>query len=235
MILLKTLVCLALMVLPPVLVIRDWKYYDRRTRWYRQVTQYILIAWFLFAIANAVLFGIGERERSGLSAKVEELIAGKNILISQNQELITQNLNLQTSITSYQNDLTKKEVRIKELELQAKMISRGVASTYDFNGAKRETAGGRIKFTVGPEVEIFNQMQILEQSGGYGALIDLCKQQIEKTPGWLTPYLFAGVAYLKIGEKDKAATYLRQVAENAPRDPNYAEAEKLLQQLRPQP
>ena len=106
---------------------------------------------------------------------------------------------------------------------------------YDYNGAKRETAGGMIKVTVGPEVETFRRMRTLEQSGDHRALVDLCEQQIKKTPDWLTPYLFAGVAYANTGARDKAAMHLRHVAENAPGDPNYEKAETLLQQLESRP
>ena len=89
--------------------------------------------------------------------------------------------------------------------------------------------------TIGPEVEIFKRMLALEQSHNYQALIDLCEPQIEQTPDWLTPYLFVGVAYANTGRKDKAIIHLRHVADNAPGDPQYAQAETLLQELESRP
>jgi len=245
----KILTWLGLMLLPALLIFRDWKFHDRRTRRHHKLTRYILIAWFVLAIINAIFYWIEVSERSRLEGKVDDLVIGKrelkatvddlvigkNELLSQNRELISQNRDLAASISKYQTDLKEKEARIKELEISAKMSSRGVTSMYDFNGAKRKTAGGMINMTAGPEVEIFNRMRTLKQSGDYQGLIDLCEQQIEKTPDWLTPYLFAGVAYANIGAKVKAVMHLRHVADNAPGDPNYVKASTLLQQLESRP
>lgn len=232
---LRIVVCLGLVVLPAALAIRDWKYHDRRTRRHHQLTRYILIAWFPFAAANAILVGVGQWEQEELLEKVDDLVRGKNMQLSQNEKLISQTHKLQASITEYQSDLREKEARIKELELSAKMASRGVTSMYDYNGAKRETAGGKITLSTGHEFEIFPRLKALEKARDYYTLIDLCEEQIKKTPDWLTPYLFLGVAYANIGSRDKAITNLRYVAENAPGDPDYAQAETFLQKLKSGP
>jgi tetratricopeptide (TPR) repeat protein len=147
------------------------------------------------------------------------------------QELISQNQKLLEKIELYQRDLLEKDKEIKELDRKAKIASRGITSIYDFNGTKRQTTPGSAKVSVGPEYDVFKQMVELEKAKDFSKLIELCEEQIKKTPDWLTPYLFLGVAYANTGEKDKAIANLRYVVDNAPGDPAYAQAEKLLQQL----
>lgn len=158
--------------------------------------------------------------------KEKEQLAGANQkkLISQNQELLV-------NIEKYQQDLKEKDEKIEELDKKAKMAGRGITSIYDFDGTKRETTAGSIKASVGPEREVFKKMVQLEKSKEYPKLIKVCGQQIEKTPDWLTPYLYRGIAYANMGSKDEAVTDLSHVVKNAPGDPAYAQAEELLRKV----
>jgi tetratricopeptide (TPR) repeat protein len=111
------------------------------------------------------------------------------------------------------------------------MAGRGVVSIYSYNGVKRQTYGGNINAVAGEECEIFQRMVVLEQSKDFPELIKLCKQQIKKTPDWLTPYLFLGIAQANMGSKDEAIKNIRHVVDNAPEDPEYKQAEEVLKQL----
>ena len=165
-------------------------------------------------------------EIDNLGIKVSELIDGKDTLLQQNQEL-------KSEIGRYQTDLNEKEKTIQELEKQAKKAMRGISSIYDFNGAKRITTGpGHIYLEVGPEVEIFKKINELEKQRNYPELKNICEQQIIKTPEWLTPYLYLGLAYANMGNKEKAIEMFEYVLSNAPDDPAYAQAKEFLKKLK---
>jgi tetratricopeptide (TPR) repeat protein len=165
-------------------------------------------------------------EIDNLGIKVSELIDGKDTLLQQNQEL-------KSEIGRYQTDLNEKEKTIQELEKQAKKAMRGISSTYDFNGAKRiTTRPGHISLEVGPEVEIFKKINELEKQRNYPELKNICEQQIIKTPEWLTPYLYLGLAYANMDNKEKAIEMFEYVLSNAPDDPAYAQAKEFLKKLK---
>ncbi|MDQ1558837.1 MAG: hypothetical protein QOD32_1897 [Pyrinomonadaceae bacterium] len=153
-------------------------------------------------------------------------------LVSGNKELLEKNGELISKVGEYQGDLQKKDAKIKELEVGAKKASRGITSTYDFNGAKRDTSAGRVSVVVGEETGIFQKMVELEKSKSFAELKNLCEVQIKKTPEWLTPYLYLGVAYANLGDRDKAISNLEHVVVNAPGDPAYSQARVILEQLR---
>ena len=163
---------------------------------------------------------------NNLGIKVSELIHGKNTLLQQNQEL-------KSEIGRYQIDLNEKEKTIQELEKQVKKTTRGISSTYDFNGAKRiTTRPGHISVAVGPEVEIFNKIIELEKQRNYPELKNICEQQIIKIPEWLTPYLYLGLAFANMDNKEKAIEMFEYVLSNAPDDPAYAQAKESLKKLK---
>ena len=121
------------------------------------------------------------------------------------------------------NKIAQRDVQIEELETKLKDASRGISSSYDFNGAKRETTRpGHINLAVGPETEVFKKMNELIQNQNLKELIDVAEKQIEETPEWLTPYLYLGAAYADTGEHDKAIEKLEYVLDQAPNDPAYA-------------
>jgi tetratricopeptide (TPR) repeat protein len=151
--------------------------------------------------------------------EIDELVEGKNQLIEK--------------LDKYQKDLTEKEKTIQELEKKAKKAERGISSTFDFNGARRATSRpGHISVSIGPEVKIFKRIQVLEQQKNYPELITICEQQIKKTPEWLTPYLYLGVAYANIGNKEKAIELFEYVVQNAPDDPAYSQAKDFLKKFK---
>lgn len=160
--------------------------------------------------------------------KIDKLVKGNSALMIKNEELVSK-------VEKYQGDLRIKDEKIKQLEIQSKKISRGVSSSFDFNGAKRTTTRpGHISVDAGQEVSVFQNMAKLEQKRDFSGLIFVCEEQIKKTPDWLTPYLFLGIAYANIGQKENAIKNLEYVLENAPEDPAYAQAAEILKKLKEQ-
>lgn len=91
---LKTIITLLLILLPAIVLYRDWKFYDRRTLRYRQITRAILSLWCISGLCSAIFVWIDTHQISQLSTKMtnllkqnEELIEGKNFIILQNKEL----------------------------------------------------------------------------------------------------------------------------------------------------
>jgi hypothetical protein len=155
-------------------------------------------------------------------------------LLDGNKELLAKNGDLVTKVTQYQQDLLTKDARIRELEVKAKQASRGITLVYRFDGTRRETNAGNISVVGGEEVKVFQRMVELEKSKAYAELTVLCEGQIERTPTWLTPYLYLGVAYANTGNTEQAISNLEHVVAEAADDPAYAEAATLLERLRKQ-
>jgi hypothetical protein len=105
--------------------------------------------------------------------------------------------------------------------------------TYDFNGARRTSEPGKEMLDVGEETSVFQKIVQLQATKNWNGLRDICEEQIKKTPEWLTPYLFAGVAYMNLGEAAKATARLAYVKEKAGGNPANADADRLLNKLQP--
>lgn len=101
----KVITSLLLMILPIAVLFRDWKYHDKRTKKHHNITRCIVVLWIGGSMVATVFVLLD-------SAQINELIEGKNTLISQN-EVLTKKLNI------YQRDLNDKEHKIKELERAA--------------------------------------------------------------------------------------------------------------------
>ncbi len=217
---LKLITSLLLTILPVSILIRDWKFHDKRTKKHHNITRGIIIFWCIGSIAVTYFVWTD-------SAQIRELVDGKNTLIRQNTSLAGK-------IENYQKDLNEKDKKIKKLEEKAIKAERGITSTYDFNGAKRETSGGRNTAIAGEEMGIFTRMEKLKKNENYPELIVLCENQIKKTPDWLTPFLYLGIGYDSMGNRDKAISNLEYVITHAPGDPAYAQAKIILEQIRKQ-
>lgn len=105
--------------------------------------------------------------------------------------------------------------------------------TYDFNGARRTSEMGKQVVDAGEEINVFQNIVQLQTQKDWQRLRDVCEEQIKKTPEWLTPYLFAGVAYMNLGESTKATERLTYVKTKAGGNPAYADADQLLIKLQP--
>ncbi|MCX5847940.1 MAG: archease [Deltaproteobacteria bacterium] len=119
-------------------------------------------------------------------------------------------------INNLADDSIKAHKTIEALNIKAKKAERGISSTYDFQGIKRDISPGVIKANMGEETEVFKKLVNLEKEKKYPDLASLCKSQIVKTPDWLTPYLFLGVAQANMGLKTEALSNFEHVIKNAP-------------------
>lgn len=185
------------------------------TTFFKMSLYIVLFLVFVFTVGTSILQSRTDKLKDN---KIDTLVSGSKEQLAK--------------INQYQQDLKLKDDRIKELEVEVKKASRGITSMYDFNGTKRETSGGRINVVVGEETTVFQRIKELKKNKKFGELIELCEEQIKKTPEWLTPYLFLGVAYVNTGDRTKAIANLEHVVNNAPGDPSYTQAEVILNQIR---
>jgi len=62
----------------------------------------------------------------------------------------------------------------------------------------------------GGDRSAYLEMVNLYNSGQYTTVLKQCLDEIRSTPEWLTPRLFCGLAYLSLGNKDKAKAMLKE-------------------------
>lgn len=106
---------------------------------------------------------------------------------------------------------------------------------YDYNGVKHLQQGNNFRAEAGEQYNALLQFAELEKKRDWTGLRDLAEAQIVKAPEWLTAYLAAGTAYSNLGEIADATKRLQYVVDNAPpNDSHYAEAGKILSQIRQQ-
>ena len=168
------------------------------------------------------------------NSKVELEKANKSIaeLSLRLEETKISILKMEKEVAEAKRKQAEAEKSLEELRIEAKKAARGVTSIYGFGGEKRETVGGNISVTVGEENSVFQQMTKLQKEGKWHELMSLCNSQITKTPEWLTPYLYLGVAEANLGMKNEAISNFEYVIKNAPGDPNYQEANELIRKLK---
>ena len=131
------------------------------------------------------------------------------------------------------DDIKSGQIRIENgvLQIQGQVgrIARGSVETYDYNGMKRiQSRPGFIDLEPGENAS-FQEIHAAYDAKDWGRLGSLCEQEIRKMPSWLTPYLFAGVAYANTNRKDDAIKALTHVVEEAGDDPAYQDAKRILQ------
>lgn len=108
--------------------------------------------------------------------------------------------------------------------------------TYDFNGERRTTRNApSLQINIEeetPQKQAFQTMVKLHNDNAWSSLKEMSEQEMEKTPEWLTPSIFAAEACANLGEIDKAIKYLEHVREKASGREDYAEADRLLGTIR---
>jgi len=208
-------------ILPIAILILNWKFHEKRTKKHHNITLGIILFWIIISFISTY-FVLSDYDQ------IKELLDGKDTLIKQNKKLTGK-------IEIYQKDLNEKDRKIKELEKNAKKLKRGITLAYDFKGTKRTTTRpGHISLNFGIEVKIFKKINELEKQKNYPELRNICEQQITKTPEWLTPYLYLGLAYANMNNKEKAIEMFEYVLRNAPDDPAYSQANDFLEKLKNQ-
>jgi len=111
---------------------------------------------------------------------------------------------------------------------------------YDAGGYKHVSRPAAGQFSVEPgESAAFPKIKSLNEDKRWKPLAELCETEISAFPEWLTPYLFAGVAYANLGDRANATERLKYFNEHARDIPEYADwvvqSTRLLEQLRGQP
>jgi len=123
--------------------------------------------------------------------------------------------------------------KLDDIERDVKKLRNGSRSGYDFNGIWREETPGRTKAVVGDETTVFQNMSNLQTERQWKELLEVSEAQIKKTPTWLTPYLFSGIANANLGNRSAAVERLRFVHTEAAGNLDYADADRLLRLLQP--
>ena len=103
--------------------------------------------------------------------------------------------------------------------------------TYDFNGIKRLHYGQGFTAITSTEFSTFQLLKELERRGRWVEVRDVCEEQIQKTPEWLTPYLCAGVAHANLGRYSEAILRLAYVEKMARGNTDYSAATRVFNQL----
>ncbi len=71
-----------------------------------------------------------------------------------------------------------------------------------------------IEINMGGDSSALQAMLELNNSQKYSTLLERCHTEMESKPGWLTPYLFCGFAYLGSGNAENAAKMLSYFKKN---------------------
>ena len=129
--------------------------------------------------------------------------------------------------------------KLEEVEKETKKAKGGIRSEFAFNGAKRIEYADQIQAIAGRELGVFSDMEGLNRSGDWTALLELADKQIKETPDWPTPYFFSGLANAKLGHSQLAVDRLQHFLLDADHRPDYQDAVKsatdLLSKLRAHP
>jgi hypothetical protein len=120
--------------------------------------------------------------------------------------------------------------RLNDCVEGVKQARKGIYSGYDFNGAKRDQSPGRTISIAGAETIVFHMVD-LQSEQRWKELVETSEDQIQKTPGWLTPYLLSGIGNLNLGNRAEGVKRLKYVKDQAGGDSSYADADRILTQL----
>ena len=129
-------------------------------------------------------------------------------------------------------EIAAARTRIKELETRAAKAERGVSDVYDFYGNRRQSDSAGNETYTRADPKLLQNLIALHDAGRWRPLLAAAKSEINAMPAWLTPYMFAGLAYAHLGLRAEAIKMFEHVQRNAPGDPDYAEAGALLRELR---
>lgn len=102
MLLVKIITTLIVVSLTPFVVVRDWKYRDRRTSKHHSVTRAILVLWLVGCIGSLILIWHETYVSRQSSNKIDELILGKNQLLD--------------NLAAYQRQIESKDAEINRLQ-----------------------------------------------------------------------------------------------------------------------
>lgn len=86
---LKLVVSVLMMLLPACILIRDWKFHDRRTKKYHNITRYIIILWVFTGLLSVIIIWTETSSTENLRNLNEQILMKQDSLKTQNQNLIS--------------------------------------------------------------------------------------------------------------------------------------------------
>ena len=184
----------------------------------------LYVGTFLVATGSIAVAHFTAKTDEAKDKKIDSLLGGNKRLEDGNKDLLSK-------IDAYQSDLQAKQREIEALKKDTARAKRGVISQWDFNGARREGSAGRTSVSVGEENMVFQQFLELQRLHRFPELLQLTESQLNKTPDWLTPRLYRGVALANLGRLQDAKHDVEAVLEAAAGDAAYSSAAEILRQI----
>jgi peptidyl-tRNA hydrolase len=203
----------------------------------RWVTIIGIVSTALFAAAAYFVNDrIGTLQAAKVAQQAVSLDRQDAMIRNQSDELQNQ----QGKISAQSEKITQQISEIERLRMQSESLQqkalaaeRGISDTFDFNGGHRQNmGGGSTVLTVGPEAMVFQTILKLYEAKDWNSLKKTCDEQVLKTPNWLTPYLFSGIADANLGLLDEARVRFEYVISKAGNDPHYSDAARLLAEMK---
>lgn len=100
--------------------------------------------------------------------------------------------------------------------------------TFDFNGGRRSFHQGELSVDMEDEYVEFQRIIELHNKKDWPALLQLTEARIRKTPEWLTPYLFSGIALANLHRYEEMVQRLEYVKEKSAGSEDYKDATRIL-------
>ena len=139
-----------------------------------------------------------------------------------NKELYDQNISMLSKIDKYQEQIEIKNKKIEDLEKQSKALSRGNASTIQFDGSYLDKSGGGISLiSETAENKAYKLLQKALKENNWIELLRLSETQIKESPKWITPYFYKAISLYNTNNHSEAIKLLEYVEKEPPGDATY--------------
>ena len=219
----KILATCFLALLPVAVLLCDRLIPRDRVRLYGRVTHTLVLLWYVASLLVIALLWRDTyalvRTRSQAQAHLEE---------DAQLEMSTQQLRDLVELQREQLEAGRAELVACRNELAELSTSRARSDLYDYFGFRLERRADGDHKLAGRTCMVYNQMADLARQEQWGALAKLAEEETRRTPDWLTPRLFAGLACARNGEGARARGFLEYVRKHALGDPQYAMAGEVL-------
>lgn len=211
---------LFLVVLPIVIVLCDRLIPEARVKAYRFVTHGLVAVWYVFSVGTVGLLWWGDYVHDALEDRMD----------SQAMVAEEQRLELEGQLADARSEAEALGARLAASRRELKEWEEAATFTpeYDFYGIRLQNGRREQKHDVGREWLAYGRMEKAALARSWDELAVLCEEEMNRTPEWLTPYYFAGIAYANKGETERARVLLDHVRKLGQSDPLYGDAGKLL-------
>ena len=212
-----------LVALPIVVVLCDRLIPEAHAKAYRLVTHGLVAVWYVFSVATVGLLWWGDYLHDAL----------KDRLAVQAGNAEEQRIELQQQLAGARSEAAALGARLEASlrDLREWEEAATVRPEYDFYGIRLQNGRREQKHDVGREWLAYGRMEKAALARSWDELAVLCEEEMKRTPEWLTPYYFAGIAYANKGETERARVLLDHVRKLGQSDPLYSDAGKLLRAM----